>query len=45
MKEEYYKDMFGGTKYSNYEDLIDQIGSYYKARIERRKEKISRLYE
>jgi len=42
MKEEYYSDMFGGTKYgdymvygldkskySNYEDLIDQIGSYY----------------
>jgi hypothetical protein len=46
MKEEYYKDIFGGTKYgdymvygldkseskySNYEDLIDQLGVYYNS--------------
>jgi len=44
MKEEYYKDMFGGTKYgdymvysldkseskySDYTDLINQLGTYY----------------
>jgi len=46
MKEEYYKDIFGGarygdymvygldkseSKYSNYEDLIDQLGVYYNS--------------
>lgn len=50
MKEEYYKDIFGGTKYgdymvygldkseSNYSDLYNQVLSYYDIETEESKE-------
>ena len=50
MKEEYYRDIFGGTKYgdylvygldkseSNYSDLYNQVLSYYDIETEESKE-------
>ena len=50
MKEEYYRDIFGGTKYgdylvygldkseSNYSDLYNQVLSYYDVETEESKE-------
>jgi hypothetical protein len=50
MKEEYYKDIFGGTKYgdylvygldkseSNYSDLYNKVLSYYDIETEESKE-------
>jgi hypothetical protein len=54
MKEEYYKDIFGGTKYgdymiygldkseSNYSDLYNQVLSYYDIETEESEEQKAR---